>query len=442
MLDLLAGLVRELRAVGIPVSPTEHIDAARALGHVPVTDRPAVRAALAATLVKSQDHVAAFETVFGLYFTAGPAPGFDGLDADSLDGLLHRALRDRDRLTLRALAAQLVTRYAGMEPGRPVAGTFYLVKTLRQVDLDGLRDRLVAEASAGASPLDARLAAEEYTARTAEFRTEVEDEIRRRLVADRGAEAVARTLRRPLPEDVDFLRASRAEVAALRDTVRPLARKLSARLARRRRGHRTGPLDFRRTARRSMSTGGTPMEPVFRRPHPARPELMVVADISGSVSAFAAFTLQLVDALRSEFAKVRSFVFVDGVEEITDLLRTAEDLTEVTRTLNGGSSAVWLDGRSDYGHALATFAERWGPQVKSRSTVIVLGDARNNYHAPRVESLAAVAARARHLYWLNPEPETAWDDGDSVIGQYAAHCDGVFECRNLRQLKAFVERLD
>jgi uncharacterized protein with von Willebrand factor type A (vWA) domain len=393
--------------------------------------------------------------VFDLYFAGGPSleegsaaeggatagGALDRLADADLAELLYRVLRERDRVMLRAIAAQLVTRHAGMEPGRPVAGTFYQVKTLRAVDLDGMLDRLREEAPA-AGPLARGLAAEEDAAFADEFQAEVESEIRRRLVADRGAEAVARTLRRPLPEDIDFLRASRTEVAALRETLRPLARKLAARLAQRRSSRRAAPLDFRRTVRRSLSTGGTPVEPVFRRPRPARPELMVIADISGSVSAFAAFTLQLMYALRSEFAKVRSFVFVDGVAEVSELLEKAEHIAEVTHRINAGSTAVWLDGRSDYGHALETFAQRWGSQVKSRTTVIVLGDARNNYHAPRAESLAVVAGRARHLYWLNPEPVAAWQDGDAVIGQYAAYCDGVFECRNLRQLKAFIERLD
>jgi uncharacterized protein with von Willebrand factor type A (vWA) domain len=147
-------------------------------------------------------------------------------------------------------------------------------------------------------------------------------------------------------------------------------------------------------------------------------------------------------ALRTEFSKVRSFVFVDGVEEVTGLLERAETIADVAQQINAGSTAVWLDGRSDYGHAFELFAERWGTEVRGRTSVIVLGDARNNYHSSRARSLGAIAARARHVYWLNPEPKAAWNDGDSIIGEYAAHCDGVFECRSLRQLKRFVEELD
>ena len=461
MLKTLAGLVAELRAVGIPVSPTEHIDAAAALGHTAVEDRAAVKAALAATLVKDAGHWQAFSTVFDLYFAGRrrdlrlpdfgeeSADGGDGggvlggLTGEELAELLYRALRDGDQVMTRAIAAELVDRYAGIEPGRRVAGTYYLFKSLRPVNLEGILARLRAEqAEAGASPMDNQLANLDYEGRVDRFRSEVESEIRERMVADRGPEDVARTLRHPLPEDVDFLNATRADAAAIREALRPLARKLASRLARKRRSHRDAPLDFRHTMRKSLSTGGIPVELVFRKPHPSRPELIVIADISGSVATFASFTLQLVYALRSEFARVRCFVFVDGIDEVTELMEKADDLAEVTHSINRGSSAVWLSGRSDYGHALRTFQRRWGDEVRSRSTVLILGDARNNYLHPREDSLASIAERAKTLYWLNPERVAMWNDGDSIIGKYAPYCDGVYECRNIRQLRQFVEQLD
>jgi uncharacterized protein with von Willebrand factor type A (vWA) domain len=102
---------------------------------------------------------------------------------------------------------------------------------------------------------------------------------------------------------------------------------------------------------------------------------------------------------------------------------------------------LWVDGHSDYGHAMSVFWERWGEEVTSRTSVLLLGDARNNYHAPQAWVLSEIRRRARHLYWLNPEPRSYWGSGDSVIGEYAPHCDGVFECRNLRQLEQFVGQL-
>jgi uncharacterized protein with von Willebrand factor type A (vWA) domain len=182
---------------------------------------------------------------------------------------------------------------------------------------------------------------------------------------------------------------------------------------------------------------------VLRPRRPAKPRLVVLADISGSVATFAAFTLRLTHALRTEFASVRSFVFVDGVAEVTDVFaEAAGDLAAAARIINDRSAGVWLDGRSDYGNVLRTFRDRFSAGLSPRSTVLILGDARTNYHEPGADALAAIAARAGQLHWLNPEPRSSWDGGDSVIGRYTRHCTSVVECRTVRQLRGFVESLD
>ena len=170
-----------------------------------------------------------------------------------------------------------------------------------------MMDRLMEEAQersdSDMTPLQERLEREEFENRIEDLKREIEAEIRRRLVADRGVEAMAKTLRKPLPEDVDFMHASREEMANIRKAIQPLTRKLAARLARKRKHKRKGPLDFRATVRQSLSYGGVPAEPRFRNPRPNKPELIVVADISGSVAAFARFTLHLVYALQTNSTK-------------------------------------------------------------------------------------------------------------------------------------------
>jgi uncharacterized protein with von Willebrand factor type A (vWA) domain len=483
MLDAIEGLVRELRAIGIPVSMTEHLDAVSATTLTDLGRRDELREALGATLVKTEEHRKAFDVVFGLYFSLaakssdtdaghegdeagsegsadsrsvaadsrGVPPGasaggggLSSIDDDGLRELLLSALGTDDAMTMARISSEMVDRHAGVDPGRAVAGTFYLMRTMRSLGPDTLLTRLMETESTAAGPtgaLDRRLALEKNERRLERLRHEVESQIRRRLVADRGAAAVARTLREPLPEDLDFLQASQQQITALREIMQPLARKLSAQLEVKRRRRRTGPLDFRRTVSRAMSTGGVPSEPIFRPSRPAKPHLMVIADISGSVASFAAFTLQLTYALRTEFAAVRCFVFVDGVDEVTHVLAESGDIATATHRINQEGRGLWLDGRSDYGHALESFWERCGAQIRSRTTVIVLGDARNNYHAPRAELLGLISKRAQAVYWLNPEPVTAWNTGDSVIGAYAPYCEAVLECRNVRQVKAFVERL-
>ncbi len=478
MVDLLSGFVVELRNAGLPVSLTENLDAMEAVQYIPIEDRDAFKYALGATLIKNNSHWRAFETVFEVYFSLrgpeyqlaegdesdlddlwremqegdqdgeGAAGGgaMDALTPEEIAQMLMQALLHGDEAMMRAMAKQAVKRFAGMEPGRPVGGTYYLYRTLRNLDLDGMLDQLMEQTERDApggelTNLEERLERDEFEHRIDEFKKEIEAEIRRRLVADRGVEAMAKTLRKPLPEDVEFMHASRDEMQSLKKALQPLTRKLAARLARKRKHGRKGPLDFRNTVRHSLSYGGVPAEPKFKYPRPSKPELMVVADISGSVAAFARFTLMLVYAISGQFSKVRSFVFIDGIDEVTDYFRATEDIQEAIHRVNTEADVVWVDGHSDYGHAFEVFWERYGKDVGPKTTVLLLGDARNNYHASQSWVVREIRHKARHVYWLNPEPKSYWNTGDSIVGDYGAHTDGVYECRNLRQLEAFVEKL-
>ncbi len=497
MLDLLTGFIAELRAAGIPVSLTEHLDAAETLRHVPLEDREALKYTLGASLVKSSTHWPAYETAFEIYFALrgpefridadgadgdgerserttdtgaddlpgqggrhgrGQGGGGEGMTAEEIADLLYQALLGANRSLVAAVARQAVSRYAGMEAGRPVGGTYYLYRTLRNLDLDKVLDRLVEASRQSAAAhgevdgggdgagvpltaLEERLLRDEYQARIDQLRKEIEAEIRRRLVEDRGSEALARSIRKPLPEDIDVMHATRDELGALRRSLQPLSRKLAVRLARKRRHGRKGALDFRATVRHSLSTGGVPVEPKFRYPRPAKPEIVVIADISGSVASFARFTLHLVHAISAQFSKVRSFVFIDGVDEVTEYFDGVDDPAEAVHRINTEADVVWVDGHSDYGHALTVFWERWGEELTPRTSVLLLGDARNNYHASAAWVVKELRARARHVYWLNPEPRAYWNSGDSIVGEYANFCDEVVECRTLRQLERFVGEL-
>jgi len=477
LLELLNGFIVELRQAGLPVSLTENLDAVAAVKHIPIEDREAFKYALAATLVKNHAHWRAFETVFEVYFSLrgeeytlsdedlgdaasedslssdneqqlgqmpGQGGGQEGLSQEQLAEMLYRSLLNSDQNLMRAVSRVAVQRFAGMEPGRPVGGTYYLYRTLRNLDLEGVLERMLKEAELENAELDSlnqRLLKDEYEHRIEELKKQIEAEIRRRLVADRGVEAMAKTLRKPLPEDVDFMHASREEMVALKRAIWPLTRKLGARLARKRRHGRKGPLDFRNTVRHSLSYGGVPAEPKFKFPKPAKPEIMVIADISGSVAAFARFTLHLVYALNSQFSKVRSFVFIDGIDEVTQYFEGVDDITAAIHRVNTEADVIWVDGHSDYGHAFEVFNERYGKDVGPKTTVMILGDARNNYHASQSWVIKEIESKARKVFWLNPEPRSYWDTGDSIVSEYSAYCEGTFEVRNLRQLESFVENL-
>ena len=266
MLELLNGFVGELRNAGIPVSLTENLDAFEAVKHIPIEDREAFKFALAATMVKNASHWKSFETVFEVYFSLrgpqyqlrddpdsddfwremqeqmqgegkGAGGAMDSLTPEEMMQLLYNALMHGDEALMRALARQAVQRFAGMEPGRPVGGTYYLYRTLRNLDLDGMMEKLMEaqrddaeQHNADFTDLEERLERDEFNARIEQFKKEIEAEIRRRLVADRGIEAMAKTLRKPLPEDVEFMHASREEMTQLRKALQPLTRKLAARL--------------------------------------------------------------------------------------------------------------------------------------------------------------------------------------------------------------------
>ena len=478
VLDLMSGFIAELRKAGLPVSLTENLDAMEAVKEIPIEDRQAFKYALAATLVKSNSHWRAFETIFEVYFSlrgpehqipsdmsdadaelwreeqemqqqgegaAGSGGGMDSLTPEEIAQMLMQALMNGDQAMMRALARQSVQRFAGMEPGRPVGGTYYLYRTLRNLDLDNMLDKLMEanreQAAQELTKLEERLEKDEFESRIEQFKQEVEAEIRRRLVADRGAEAMAKTLRKPLPEDVEFMHANKEEMQSLKKALQPLTRKLAAKLARKRRHGRRGPLDFRATVRSSLSYGGVPADPKFKYPRPSKPELMVVADISGSVAAFARFTLMLVYAIQGQFSKVRSFVFIDGIDEVTDYFKSNVDISDAIHRVNTEADVVWVDGHSDYGHAFEVFWERYGKDINPKTTILLLGDARNNYHASSAWVIKEMQKRGRHVYWLNPEPRSYWNTGDSIVGEYGNFTDGVYECRNLRQLEAFVEKL-
>jgi uncharacterized protein with von Willebrand factor type A (vWA) domain len=431
---------------------------------IDLSDRSALKATLGSTLVKNERHYQAFDVAFEVFFAhqrpdaaepeAVPGSGSQDnqgtgsaggpTDLDALIDAIYRALMSNDPGGLQAAARRAVEELAGIEPGRPVGGTYYLYRTMRRIDLEALQQRLLEDAMAGLDPddaLDARLAREEVEAQIARLRQEIQDEIRRRLVADRGRQSVARTLRQPLVEDLDLMHATRNDLAQIEDVIEPLTRKLAARLARRRRLLRAGRLDFRKTMRRSLATGGVPMDPVFRKSRPHRPEVFLLCDISGSMATFARFTLQFTYAMATHFSKLRSFVFIDTVDEVTRHFGPGVDFGDALGRIATEAEAVWLDGHSDYGNSFARFVERYGNEVTPRTTLIITGDARNNYRPPRAQLLEEISRRARAVYWLNPEPRSYWDTGDSVMGRYEPFCDGVYEVRSLRQLEQFVEHL-
>ncbi|MEV6961184.1 VWA domain-containing protein [Streptomyces sp. NPDC051207] len=441
--ERLTSLVGALRAHGVRVGTGETVDAARAVTALGLSDRELLREGLAATLLHAPDQRRVFDPVFDLYFPRGVGgPDGEPADREDLRDRLAAALAGDDRALLARLAAEAVDGFGGYgsSPGSDGWSSRQTLDRIRpQTLLARVRDTVRA-GSPGAGFAD-RLLEDEIRQRIEGFRRMVGAEARRRVAERRGRDEIARRAVAPTPDRVDFLLAGKAQLAALRRTVRPLARKLATRLAARRRRASRGSIDLRRTLRGSLSTGGVPMRPVLRRRRPARPELVLLCDVSGSVSGFSDFTMLLVQALHDQFSKVRVFAFVNRIDEVTGLLvHGAADPEGLGARIRAGATLTGWHGSSDYGVALGEFAERYGDAVGPRTTVFVLGDARTNHGDPNLPAVRRIAEQARRVYWLNPEPVSLWGTGDSAAPDYAGLVE-MHECRNVHQLGGLVSRL-
>jgi uncharacterized protein with von Willebrand factor type A (vWA) domain len=452
--------VGALRRAGLRISIAESIDATRAVAAVPLHDREVLRAVYAATLVKRQTDRRAFDTVFDLYYPSvlgAMGSGPEGADPQR-PAPLPWEVDDPDRVRLREALREFLLngdeRMAG-QTARDAVGSLGMVRGTtggrpswsRMTVLDRLSPQtlmhgLLQDFLAGnpGDELAETVARSTINARLARFSQMVETDVARRMAEQGNVEAVARTAARPSIDRVAFLSATRAELADLRREVQPLARRLAARLAYTQRHGRRGILDYRRTIRSSLSSGGVLMDTHHRPRHAVKTNLVILCDISSSVSSFAHFTLLLIYALREQFTRVRAFAFIDELDEVTRFFAPGGDPVEAVTRLTAEADVTWLDGRTDYGRAIELFAERHSDAIGSRTSLLILGDARSNYGDLALPTLRRIVDEAKHAYWLNPERRAAWDTGDSEASRFGEIVPMV-ECRNLEQLGEFVRGL-
>lgn len=443
LVDRVTALVDQLRRRGIDVTTGAVIDAFTALTHLPLVEPDSVKAGLRATLVKTSDPTGEFDRAFRAVFAGGatwsndttaPPDKPSAATPGQLSNALLQAMQQGDEAQIALLAQQAVDALAGFDDDTDHSERYYLHRVMRAMDLSRMlsaaMQRLRREGEL--TELELMLARNEFAEMLEQFRRRLAAEIAARLSGardDHGDVDIGTAL-----ADRDMLQLSSLELSELRRVVQPLARQLAARISSHRRLRSTGRLDARRTVRRSLQAGGVPLDVVMRRRHPHRPELVLLCDVSGSVAEFAQFTFTLVHALHEELRRVRSFAFVDGIAEVTDLFETARHEIHVNRFIER-RGVLGDDGHSDYGRALTRFVEQHlDDAVSSRSTVIICGDARTNYRPDGAEALRTIASRARRVFWLNPEPEDEWGTTDSAMDDYRAHCRGAFEVRSLRQL--------
>jgi uncharacterized protein len=447
VIALVADLATRLRRGGLGVSTSEVLDAARVLAHVDLSRRPLVQAALKSALVKDLTHDVLFQRAFDAVFpvarrdpaadagaevTGGAGAASD--DDDDPLGAVIRALREDESPQLDLALEGALDRFSGARPGEGRTAGQHARQVLRRMNISEVYRRYLEASGAGT---DFERAIDDKAARAAlaQMERRVEELMAGRLrdSAGPGGQALEDL------EDRPVLRAGPDELLAMRQALRPLARRLAARLgSKRRRGH--SGLDMRRTIRASMGYGGLPVNPVLRRRRPTKPDLMVLCDVSGSTAQFAPFTLTLLHAVHQEFRRVRSFAFIDGIVEITDFLEGSPGVLDPVHLL-GRRGLIVKDGRSDYALALAAFLCTWGEAVTAKTTVIIVGDARSHDRAPATAQVAALEHKARRLYWLNPEPHREWDTVDSRATEYAVHCTAAFEVATIRDLVSAVTQI-
>ena len=433
----------ELRREGMAVGTSELLDSFAALEAVSWTDREDFREALSATLAKSQEDRRVLGLVFDRFFFRAvereavergisegelSEGGAERMDLDALREAIREALRNPEggEGELRDLARLAISAFGRQGEGSGVIG----------VDVQRIRRTLGLKGEGAHAELpDPESVPRD---RLRDFEGHIRRELERALIERTQSLPPAKPLReldRALPSGPS------QDLAQVHRVVAQLKRRLATQ-GREQRGRRQGAVvDVRRTMRASLETGGVPLRLRHRPKRPRRPELYVLCDVSTSVTSASVFFLSVLHALHDSFRKLRSFVFVERISEVTDVFERERSFDAVSRAIATDAGVADVSGYTDYGRVWLEFLELVVDDLDPRSTVIVLGDARTNGREPHTAAFAQVAERAGRTFWMNPEPKLYWNYGDSVIKVYEPHCSGVFECWTTKQLEVFVNAL-
>ena len=457
MAPRLLELGEELRGEGVAVGTSELLDAFSALEHVAWTHQEDFKEALSATLAKSPDDRRIFAQVFERFFfratemaaldegvsehgegSPDQSAGGDGdgegqgelgeLDMDLLRQLVAEALQQGDEGTMRDLARLSIAAFGQQGQGSGVIG----------VDVQRIRRGLglKAEPQPELPQEDPRrdgLPREEIRRFEAMLRRELE-----RGQIERTEQLPAA---RPLNEiDRALPSGPLQDLAAVHKVVMQLKRRLKTQGQEARGRKRRTAVDVRKTMRASLETGGVPVQLKYKPHRPRRPEVYVLCDVSTSVTSASVFFLSVLHALHDSFRKMRSFVFIERISEVTEVFHKERDFRKVSEAIAKDAGVADISGYTDYGRVWHEFYDLVVDDLHPRATVIVLGDARTNGRDPKDEVFATIAAKAGRTFWLNPEPRLYWNYGDSVIAAYERHCR-AYECWTTEQLEDFVKAL-
>jgi uncharacterized protein len=429
----------ELRREGVAVGTSELLDAFEALGAVSWASREDFREALAATLAKSQEDRHVLDVLFDRFFFQAVEreaverglreerfQGGEELDLEALRERIREAIRAGSDGEMRDLARLAIAAFGRQGEGSGVIG----------VDVQRIRRTLGLKGEkAGAELPNPDAVPREHLQ---QFEKHVRRELERQMIERTQSLPPAKPLReldRALPSN------PAQDLSQVHRVVAQLKKRLASHGREHRGRRRSWQVDVRRTMRASLQTGGVPLELKYRPKRPRRPELYVLCDVSTSVTSASVFFLSVLHALHDQFRKLRSFVFVERISEVTDVFERERSFEAVSRAIATDAGVADVSGYTDYGRVWLEFLDNVIDDLDPRATVIVLGDARTNGREPHAPVFARVARQAGRTFWINPEPRLYWNYGDSVMAAYEPYCDGVFECWTTKQLEAFVNAI-
>lgn len=287
---------------------------------------------------------------------------------------------------------------------------------------------------------DGQLSAQAYKAAQESLNEWVillKEEIEAQLIKNMSREHLAEIMKKNNPKLIRFLDADSSQIAQISREVEKLGRKLAIRKGRRCKPGKKGKINLQMSTKKAIQTGGLLMKLYNKQPKPSKPDLWLLCDVSNSVKRFSYFMLMFIYSIQKRFAGIRSFIFVDLLLEVTEYFKEQE----WDKALNGvrALKGFNLTGYSHYGNVLHQFNDAYPNFFNPKTTVLILGDAKNNRNQiDGHEALAKIKERAAALYWLNPMNGDLWYSGDCVMEKYAGHCTAVYHCSNLEQLERFV----
>jgi uncharacterized protein with von Willebrand factor type A (vWA) domain len=453
-----------LRRNGIRVSLSENMDAFRALQLIGIRDPLLFRNALRTTLVKRAGDLKPFDELFDFYFL-GIGQALDAVDRRIMEELgltpeqfqemleqiqrllkemegdlseLTKALLSHNRGELERLLKDAVERE--MENGTPdsfrftpytrMAARLQLDRTQSEIERFKAMLQLLGEAGEDLQRV-MRYLDERMRDLNRLLRAIIQQEQRKK-----GFEPKDSSQRSSLM-DKSFAFYTEDDIRRMNDAVSRLAQRLKNRLSVRRKKATRGRFDIKKTLRKNLQYGGVPFNVQLDRRKKTKPQVMVLCDISDSVLNASRFMLQFVYSIQDLYAKVRSFVFVAEIGEVTKLFEENDIQTAVEAALKGDVIDVF--SHSNFGRAFEQFYKNFFAAVNSKTTVLIIGDGRNNYNRSNDWVLREIQQKAKQLIWLNPESRMTWGIGDSEMPRYAPYCHVAEECRSINQLYKIVD---